>query len=147
MKTSWHENNFCLTDRFWGESASDRWIPHTKGPYKLGGSGYVSGYSPKGTVIVGRSHCYTRNTSTKTLSHNGCENSWYRLNPMCPIYSKSQFIWDDIKARASSMMTSSNGNIFRVTGHLCGEFTCPRWIPRTKASNAELWCFLWSASE
>ena len=32
------------------------------------------------------------------------------------------------------MMTSSNGNIFRVTGHLCGEFTGPRWIPRTKAS-------------
>ena len=25
-------------------------------------------------------------------------------------------------------MTSSNGNIFRVTGHLCGEFTDPRWI-------------------
>ena len=24
---------------------------------------------------------------------------------------------------ASNMMTSSNGNIFRVTGHLCGEFT------------------------
>ena len=33
-------------------------------------------------------------------------------------------------------MTSSNGNIFRVTGHLCGEFTGPRWIPRTKASDA-----------
>ena len=29
-------------------------------------------------------------------------------------------------------MTSSNGNIFRVTGHLCGEFTGPRWILRTK---------------
>ena len=25
------------------------------------------------------------------------------------------------------MMTSSNGNIFRVTGHLCGEFTGLRW--------------------
>ena len=25
-------------------------------------------------------------------------------------------------------MTSSNGNIFRVTGHLCGEFTGHRWI-------------------
>ena len=37
------------------------------------------------------------------------------------------------------MMTSSNGNIFRVTGHLCGEFTGPRWIPHTKASEAELW--------
>ena len=44
-----------------------------------------------------------------------------------------------------SMMTSSNGNIFRVTGHLCGEFTGDRWIPSTKASDAELWCFLWSA--
>ena len=30
------------------------------------------------------------------------------------------------------MMTSSNGNIFRVTGHLCGEFTDHRWIPLTQ---------------
>ena len=45
------------------------------------------------------------------------------------------------------MMTSSNGNIFRGTGHLYGEFTGPRWIPRTKASDAELWCFPWSAHE
>ena len=30
------------------------------------------------------------------------------------------------------MMTSSNGNIFCVTGHLCGEYTGPRWIPHTK---------------
>ena len=44
-------------------------------------------------------------------------------------------------------MTSSNGNIFRVTGHLCGECTGPRRIPRTKASDTKLWCFLWSASE
>ena len=34
------------------------------------------------------------------------------------------------------MMTSSNGNSFRFTGHLCGEFTGLRWIPRTKASDA-----------
>ena len=45
------------------------------------------------------------------------------------------------------MMTSSNGNTFPVTGHWCGEFTGLRWIPRTKASDAELWYFLWSASE
>ena len=45
------------------------------------------------------------------------------------------------------MMTSSNGNIFRVTGPLCREFTGHRWILLTKASDAELWCFLWSASE
>ena len=28
-----------------------------------------------------------------------------------------------------NMMTSSNGSSFRATGHLCGEFTGPRWIP------------------
>ena len=45
------------------------------------------------------------------------------------------------------MMTSSNGNIFRVTGHLCGEFIGHQWIPRTKASDADHWCFFWSAPE
>ena len=38
-------------------------------------------------------------------------------------------------------MTSSNGNIFRVTGLLCGKFTGDRWIPRTKVSDAELGYF------
>ena len=28
---------------------------------------------------------------------------------------------------------------------MCEEFTGPPWIPRTKASDAELWCFLWCA--
>ena len=41
-------------------------------------------------------------------------------------------------------MTSSNGNIFRVTGHLYGEFTGHRIIPRTKVSDAEHWCFILS---
>ena len=41
------------------------------------------------------------------------------------------------------MMTSSNGNIFRDTGPLCGH----RWIPLTKTSVAELWCFHWSAPD
>ena len=39
------------------------------------------------------------------------------------------------------MMTSSSGNIFRVTSLLWGESTSHRWIPLTKASDAELWCF------
>ena len=38
-------------------------------------------------------------------------------------------------------------NVFRVTGHLCGEFTGQRWIHRTKARDGELWCFLWSEPE
>ena len=51
------------------------------------------------------------------------------------------------KLLSEPMMVCLLTYIFRVTGHLCGEFTGPRWIPRTKASDAELWYFLWSASE
>ena len=39
------------------------------------------------------------------------------------------------------MMTSSNVDIFRVTGPLWGELTGDRWILLTKANDAELWCF------
>ena len=42
------------------------------------------------------------------------------------------------------MMTSSNGNIFRVSGPLWGESIGPRLIPLTKASDTELWRFFWS---
>ena len=35
------------------------------------------------------------------------------------------------------MMTSWNGNIFRVTGHLCGEFTGPRSVI---SSHKGQWC-------
>ena len=51
------------------------------------------------------------------------------------------------RTHKNDMMTSSNGNIFHVTGPLCGEFTGHRWIPLTKASDVELWCFLWSTPE
>ena len=41
------------------------------------------------------------------------------------------------------MITSSNGNIFRVDGPLPAESTGHRWIPLTKTSDVELWCFLY----
>ena len=53
---------------------------------------------------------------------------------------------DRVKLRLI-MMTSWNGHIFRVTGHLWGEFTGHWWITLTKGSDAELWCYLWSATE
>ena len=34
-----------------------------------------------------------------------------------------------IRVSLKSMMTTSNGNIFRITGPLCGEFTGDRCIP------------------
>ena len=82
--------------------------------------------------------------------------NWHDITWVWPRISRVPFQYKDrlIRCRDSYhnmlvfiMMTSSNGNIFRVTGHLCGEFTGPRWIPRTKASDAELWCFFLSASE
>ena len=36
---------------------------------------------------------------------------------------------------------------FRLTGSLRGKFTDHRWIPHTNASDAELWCILWSAPQ
>ena len=42
---------------------------------------------------------------------------------------------------------SSSGNIFYVTGPLWGESSGYQWIPHTKASDVELWCFLWSVHE
>ena len=39
------------------------------------------------------------------------------------------------------MMTSSDGNMFRVTGPLCDEFTGDGWIPLTKASDADILMF------
>ena len=55
-------------------------------------------------------------------------------------------IWQVWPEQATlNMMTSSNGNIFRVSGPLCGDFIDHRWIPLTKASDVELWCFLSSA--
>ena len=47
-----------------------------------------------------------------------------------------RFQWAILASRSIHMMTSSNGNIFRVTGPLCGEVTGHRWIPLTKASDA-----------
>ena len=45
------------------------------------------------------------------------------------------------------IITSSNGCIFFVFSPLRGEFIGHRWIPLSKATDGDLWCFLWSAPE
>ena len=45
------------------------------------------------------------------------------------------------------MMTSSNGNSFRATGHLCGEFPVTSEFPSPKTSDDDFLYFLWSAPE
>ena len=46
-----------------------------------------------------------------------------------------------IKSVVGSMMTSSNGNIFRVTGPLCGEFTGPGEFPTQRPVTRSLGVF------
>ena len=58
--------------------------------------------------------------------------SWYR---------KHQPVYWYLASNIPLMMTSSDGKMFRVTGNLCVKFTGHRWIPHTKASDAEHWCF------
>ena len=75
--------------------------------------------------------------------------SWYAWDKTCAALYIYTYIWYDIyiyiymyihirklidikhrqPLQQVLMMPLSNGNIFRVTGHLCGEFTGPRWIP------------------
>ena len=70
-------------------------------------------------------HCRTWQIAILTWSR------WYqRLTLVPPEAFLSQLY---------SIMTSSNGNIFCVTGLLCGESTGHWWISPTKASDAELW--------
>ena len=55
---------------------------------------------------------------------------------MCVRLRETKVYWEREEGEA---------NIFRITVPLCGEFTGHRWIPRTKAIDAELLCFIWSA--
>ena len=66
-------------------------------------------------ILVYMSHerCPTEWALTYCILKNGCPELIIRLQPM--------FFW--------YMMTSSNGNFFRITDPLCGEFTGPGEFP------------------
>ena len=68
--------------------------------------------------------------SSKPIAYSTQHSSlWGRFRG--PWYCRHPGIPDGKADKPHDMMTSLNGNIFRVTGHLCGEFTGQRWIPRT----------------
>ena len=56
----------------------------------------------------------------------------YHLNAVLNFSVSFYVITDDRPFFKKRMMTSSNGNIFRVTGPLCGEFTGPGEFPRQR---------------
>ena len=85
-----------------------------------------------------------RNTVIVYVNDNGTIDSLF--HDVIEGYHDNDYGWSFYESCTRCiMMTSSNGNIFRVTGPLCREFTGHRWIPRTKASDAGRWYFLWSA--
>ena len=69
---------------------------------------------------------------------------WYEVMIWVSSIWKHQTSYPGIGCHLN-IMTSWNENIFDITGPFYREFTGHWWIPLTKASDAELWCFLWSA--
>ena len=54
---------------------------------------------------------------------------WWHDNKIVQIVLNILYEFRHIISVCYDMMTSSNGNIFRVTGPLCGEFTVPGEFP------------------
>ena len=93
-------------------------------------------YSVNSTQVYGSSH-HCRVQWHMTCCLMCLVNDIYRTN--------STWVCDS--TRHCPWLRHQMETIFRVTGPLCGEFTGHRWIPLTKASDAKLWCFLWSSPE
>ena len=153
MMIAWHGNVFSITGSF----VRGMWWWPVDSPHK-------------GPVMqkVFPCHIVTINASDRLIGvfddffvvslNKFATHIWFSGDLRCIHTNHTSLYWTDHNAKQSElaqywlqrsifMMMSSNENIFRVTGLLCGEFTGPQWIPHTKASDAELWCFLWSASE
>ena len=72
-------------------------------------------------------HCYTSRELYKCRDHSVYGLSQWETTLQCNVVSHwlSSFLRLCVDWYWLIMMTSSNGNIFRVTGPLCGEFTGP----------------------
>ena len=94
--------------------------------------------------------CQINWRSNQTIGHSLViifTQPFHTCNYLSSMWLRSGFRKCKHSTATKFMMTSSNGNIFRFTYWplLCGEFAGHRWISLTKASDVELWCFLWSA--
>ena len=146
--TSLNGNIFRVTGHLCGEFTGPRWIPRTKASdaelwlffFMCTPINSSVNNGEDGDLRRHRTHYGVTIMNELILIHEHLAFVHFNSTSILLIFTET-VVGQQYK------MKSSNGNIFRVTGHLCGEFTGPRWIPRTKASDVELWCFLWSASE
>ena len=115
------------------ETDSDRWwFPLTKGQYNV-----------ENISMSWRHHNVYSETITKIKRWTNKRNTtagpyyWYVVYMICVIVRMLTASRQDLRAsfihQWVGMMTSSNGNIFRVTGHLCEEFTGSRGFPAQRS--------------
>ena len=98
-------------------------------------------------ALCGLTFCFGERFKYICFLHHS-STVWYSTQLKSPVIEDSDpFILHSRWYDCWWHVTSSNGNISRVTGHLCGKFTGQRWIPSTKATDTELWRFLWSAPD
>ena len=83
-------------------------------------------------------HCDACKCGAKKKQPKHCDSTATKLLHWL-LLSITKHYWSPVTAlHSNAIMTSSNGNIFRVTSHLCGEFTGDRWIPRTVTRSFEI---------
>ena len=147
MMASSNGNIFRVIGPLCGEFTGHRWIPHTKASDVelwcfLWSAPWINGWVNNREAGDLKRHRAHYDVILMGWELRTIPRSWAAV-----WFLGWAIIWNLIDNASYHMMTSSNENIFRVTGPGCGEFTGHRWIPITKASDADLWCFLWSVPE
>ena len=143
--------------------------------WRLDGNDWWNIYHPKKSMHHKNAHKMRCWNEVITISHiNAWMTSWYEkitwVHPARCIYyfvtpTDSETYWNYRKtiilnhcecSRTYRRLVILNSNEhddvikwkhFPRYWPFVGDFTAHRWIPRTKASDAVLWCFLWSAPE
>ena len=87
-------------------------------------------------------------TSDELLSRHRRWANISNLNQITNIFYQ-KFAFESVISQTSDILSGpeTKWKHFCVTVPLWGECTGHRWIPLTKASDAEVWCFLWPAPE
>ena len=103
----------------WEEFIGDRWIPRTKGQWRIQCFNLMTSLYPSPHMNSGGVTLVTDLQGSLCSKLNGGSTPMMKS---CRVISRTRYA-------TVCMMTSSNGNTFLITGSLCGEFTGDRWIP------------------
>ena len=91
-------------------------------------------YGFKGSAMTNTSQMWLFMACDQSITEYRGNNLLFKIDHYIPVpvgmgtRETETSLW----ASSHNMMTSSNGNIFHVTGPLCWEFTGHRWFPLTK---------------